>query len=202
MRKLILLALLPMLCGCASRTFSTTPRTAIEQLLLSTAVDTALEKFELQEVSGKKVHLDFTNLAGYDTEYIKVAFRGRFAQLGATLIEEPESSDYIAEIASGGVGTEYKSFLIGLPSLPIPGSAMPLPEVSIYRNIEQTGIVKFLVFVRTFDGAFVALDQYFARADRDESFLLWSRSQRKDKIRESWERAELKRTGTSNLQSQ
>ncbi|KKK59768.1 hypothetical protein LCGC14_3031100, partial [marine sediment metagenome] len=36
--------------GCASRTTSNTPRTAVEQLLLSRAVDLSLEKFDVPEV--------------------------------------------------------------------------------------------------------------------------------------------------------
>jgi len=48
--------------GCASRHVTNTPRSAIEQLLLSGAVDRALEKFSLPELSGKKLFVDFTNL--------------------------------------------------------------------------------------------------------------------------------------------
>ena len=39
---------------------------------------------------------------------------------------------------------------------------------------------------------FISLDQYYARADRDESFFLWHRSQKKDDIRESWQKADAK----------
>jgi hypothetical protein len=51
--------------------------------------------------------------------------------------------------------------------------------------------MKFLIFVHA-RGQFVALDQYYARSDRDESFFLWHRSQQKDNIRESWEKADAK----------
>jgi hypothetical protein len=57
--------------------------------------------------------------------------------------------------------------------------------------VEQTGIMKFLIFVHA-QGQFVALDQYYARSDRQESFFLWHRSQQKDNIRESWEKADAK----------
>ena len=179
------------LAGCSTRTISTTPRTAIEQMLLSTAVDTALEKFELPQVRGRKVYVDLTNLTGDGAEYMKVAVRARFAEIGATLTATPDQAEFIAEIASGCLGTEYKSFIIGIPSIPIPGSPAPMPELSLFRKVEQTGIMKFLIFVHA-EGRFVALDQYYAKADRDETFLLWHRSQRKDDIRESWEKADAK----------
>ena len=190
--KQIVLAVLVLvyLAGCATRSVSNTPRTAVEQLILSTAIDTALSKFQLPEVAGKKLYVDFTNLKGYDAEYVKVAVRARFAEIGATLADKPEQAEFIAEIASGCIGNEYKSFIMGIPALPIPGSAVPMPELALYRDVEQTGIVKFLIFVHA-NGNLVALDQYYARADRNESFLLWFRSQRKDQIRESWERADL-----------
>lgn len=121
----------------------------------------------------------------------KVAVRARFAEIGATLTATPDQAEFIAEIASGCLGTEYKSFIIGIPSIPVPGSPTPMPELSLLRQVEQTGIMKFLIFVHA-EGRFVALDQYYAGADRDESFLLWHRSQRKDDIRESWEKADVK----------
>jgi len=54
--------------GCSARSVSSTPRTAIEQLLLSAAVDNALSKMEVQELSGSKAYLDFSHLEGYDAE--------------------------------------------------------------------------------------------------------------------------------------
>ena len=185
--KRVLLFSLFFLVGCSTRTVSNSPRTAIEQMLLSTAVDAALEKFELPEVAGKKVYIDFSNLAGNDAGYMNVAVRGRFAELGATLTNSADEADLVAEVASGSLGTEYKSFIIGIPSIPVPGAGVPTPEAAIYRKVEQTGIMKFLIFVHA-KGEFVSLDQYYARSDREESFFLWHRSQQKDNIRESWER--------------
>ncbi|MHC4158812.1 MAG: hypothetical protein ACYSSO_07005, partial [Planctomycetota bacterium] len=71
----------------------------------------------------------------------------------------------------------------------------------IFRKVEQTGIMKFLIFVHA-RGQFVALDQYYARSDRHESFFLWHRSQQKDNIRESWEKADAKVRQKNNRQLQ
>lgn len=191
MRCLTLAVLMVILGGCSTRTVSNSPRTAIEQMLLSTAVDAALEKFELPEAKGKKVYIDVTNLSGPDSAYMKVAVRGRFAEIGAILTNTADDADLTAEVACGCLGTEYKSFILGLPSIPVPGSVVPMPEAAILKNIEQTGIMKFLIFVHA-RGKFVALDQYYAKSDREESFFLWFRSQRKDNIRESWEKADAK----------
>jgi hypothetical protein len=122
---------------------------------------------------------------------MKVAVRARFAEIGATLTDTSDQAEFTAEVASGCLGTEYKSFIIGIPSIPVPGSTTPTPEASIFRKVEQTGIMKFIIFVHA-RGQFVTLDQYYARSDRDESFFLWHRSQQKDSIRESWEKADAK----------
>ena len=65
--------------GCSSRSMSNTPRTAVEQLLLTAAVDRAMDKFELPEANGHRIWVDFSNLGGIDKEYVKVAVRARLA---------------------------------------------------------------------------------------------------------------------------
>ena len=185
--KAILLLLL--LAGCTSRSVSHTPRTAIEQLLLSTAVDKAFDKVRLPELSDKKVYLDFSNLQSYDSEYVKSAFKGYVAERGATVIEQPEDANYIIQISCGALGNEYKDTLFGIPALPVPGSPMSSPELGLWKSVEQDGIAKFLITVSS-DGKVVSKGHYYGKAERDETFFLWMRSQPKDDIRKAWEEAE------------
>jgi len=190
-RIAVTFAALLCLAGCTSRTLTSTPRSAIEQLLLSGAVDRSLEKLRLPEAIGKKVFLDFANLKAYDVEYIRAATRARFAKIGALLVEKPEDADLIAEVASGGLGLEYKSAMVGLPAMPVPNAPVPSPEVSAWKSVEQTGIFKLFIFIHA-KGRFIAANHYYAKCDRDEGFTLWWRSQREDDIREGWEKADLK----------
>ena len=183
--------LLIFVTGCTTRIFTNTQRTAIEQLLLSGAVDNAVAKFHIPQVAGKKTYLDFTNLKSYDIEYVKTAVRARFAQIGAILVENADQADYIAEISSGTLGTEYKSTLLGIPSLPVPGSPTPLPELALARSVEQTGIAKLFVFIHS-NGKLVTADHYYGKAERDEGFILWFRFQPTDDIRKAWEQADNK----------
>ncbi len=180
-------ALIIFLTGCSTRSFTNTPRTAIEQLLLSAAVDNAVQKINIPQITSQKIYLDFSNLKAYDAEYIRTAVASRFAQLGAVLVEKPENADYIAGIACGALGTEYKISLIGIPSVPIPGSPTPSPELALARSVEQTGIAKLLIFVHS-NGKAVASGQYYGKAERDESFILLFRFQKKDDIRSAWEK--------------
>ena len=175
--------------GCATRAVSSTPRTAIEQLLLSTAVDTALDKISLPELADKKIYPDFTNLQSYDSEYVKSAFRAYIASGGAIVLEKPEEADYIVNISCGALGNEYKDTLLGIPALPVPGSPMTLPELALWKHVERDGIAKFLVTVYS-NGKIVSTKHYYGKAERDESFFLWMRSQPKDDIRKAWEESE------------
>lgn len=183
--------ILTFLAGCSSRTFTNTERAAIEQMLLSGAVDAALEKLDIPQVADKKVYLDFTNLKCYDIEYVKAAVRARFAEIGANLVEDANSADYTAEIASGALGTEFKSFLVGIPSIPVPGLSTPLPELALSRSIEQSGIAKLLVTIYS-NGKSVDTGHYYGKVERHESFVLWLRFQPTDDIRARWEAADEK----------
>lgn len=177
------------LIGCTSRTVSNTPRTAIEQLLLSAAVDKALSKVQVPELAGKKAYLDFSNLRAYDGEYVESAVRACIAKNGLIIVEKADEADYTVGVSSGGVGNEYKEFLLGIPSLPVPGSAMALPELALFKTVEQDGIVKlFVVFYA--DGKLVSANHYYGKAERDETFFLWMRFQPKDDIRKAWEKAD------------
>jgi hypothetical protein len=176
--------------GCTSRTVSNTPRTAIEQMLLSTAVDRALAKFELPpELKGEKVYLDFSNYESVDGGYVKAATRARFNQLGAIPTTEADEAHFVAELACGGLGTEFKSTLLGVPSIPLPNAPVAMPEAPVLKTTEQTGIFKLLVFIHDRHHV-VRVDHFFARADRVEHSLLWVRIKGKDDIRAEWQRVE------------
>jgi len=176
--------------GCTSRQMTNTSRSAIEQMLLSAAVDRAMTKLVLPEVAGKKVFVDTANLKAYDAEYIRTAVRARLAEQGA-ILTDAAGAELTAEVASGAQGTEFKNAIVGFPALPVPNSPVPFPEAALYKSVEQTGIVKLLIFVHA-KGKFVAANTYYAKADRQERFVLWWRSQRIDDVRTGWERADAK----------
>ena len=155
-------------------------------MLLSGATDRALAKLKLPEIAGKKVFVDLANLQSYDVEYVRVATRARFAQLGGILVAKPEDADYIAEVACGALAIEFKSSVVGIPSLPVPNSPIGLPELNAYRSTEQTGIMKLLIFVHA-KGQLILAAHYYAKCDREEGFIGSWRLPRTDHIREGWE---------------
>jgi len=175
--------------GCSSRTFSTTSRTAIEQLLLTRAIDVAAVKFDMPELVGKKVFIDFSNFKCYDVEYARLAIRNRIAQAGSQLVASADTAELTVEVASGALALEYKQGIVGMPPLPVPNSPVPLPAMPFYKSTEQTAIAKLLFFVHS-GGRFVASHMYYAKADRDESFIMHWRSSDTDDVRTGWEQTE------------
>jgi len=179
-----------LLAGCTYRFITNTPRSATEQLLLTRAVDMALEKFQLDGLRRKKVFLDFASLEAYDAAYIRVAVSARFCQLGATLADEPKDADMIAQVACGCSGTEFERSLVGLPSVPLPNAPVPVPEVALWKQVEQAGVVKLLIFLHA-NGEFISAHHYYAKADRKETVILWRRTQHRGDVEQGWELAEL-----------
>lgn len=178
-----------LLAGCGSRAFTKTPRAALEQLSLSGAVDNALKKLDIPQVKDKNTYLDFANLECYDIGYVKAAVRSRFAEIGAHLVECAQQADYVAEIASGGFGTEHKEHYLKIPPIPVPG-VPTLGEFALPVGVEQTGIIKLLVFVQSGGKAVGTHYHYYGKAERVEMFLLFFRFQPEDDIRTAWEEAD------------
>src|SRR5689334_8524813 len=84
--------------GCATSRTSDTSRTAIEQLLISNAVDQALSKFDFAPLAGRTIFLQEKNMDGVDKNYVLASVRHRILATGGKLADKEESADAIMEI--------------------------------------------------------------------------------------------------------
>ena len=140
------LAVIFSLTGCADFTMTNPPRTATEQLLLSTAADRALKNASLEMFRGKRVFIDGTYFDSYDAKYVIGALRDTFSQAGALLAPAITNSDIIVEARSGAFSTDFSSSLIGIPNLglPIPlVGVISMPELALYKSSDQRSLAKF-----------------------------------------------------------
>ncbi|MFP4381581.1 MAG: DUF6655 family protein [Candidatus Sumerlaeia bacterium] len=141
---------LSLFSGCTQWERSVTPRTAIEQLLISTAADRAVNLDRLQ-LDGKKVFIDTQYVESYDEKYVISNFRNAVAKR-ATLVEKAEDAEVILEPRVGALAINQSEFLIGFPSitLPVPvnGEAAPLktPELPFFKILKNRGRAKFTFF--------------------------------------------------------
>lgn len=138
-------ALLCCVLGCATVKQSDTSRTGVEQLLLSSAVDRALNKVDLRPIGGAKVYVETKYLDCVDKNYVIVAMHQRVMQVGATLCDKPEDSDVVLEIASGSVGTDRQDVFVGTPEIPMPQLSVMIPRVSIFNRNKAMGTAKLSI---------------------------------------------------------
>lgn len=145
--------------GCGT----TTQRTATEQLLLSEAVDRAVNQIDFSPLSGRSVYLDTkslrpaqlgTQLIGSD--YVASALRQKMLAARCRVEEKQELADVIVEARVGALATNGHDVVYGLPasnglaalSTAIAGGPAipPIPELSLGRTNMLAGISKIAVF--------------------------------------------------------
>ncbi len=177
--------------GCEQRPLTHTSRGAIEQLVLTGAVDDALDKFEMRQLRRKKVFVDCQYVDGTDAPYVKMATRVRVGELGAVLVESADEADYVLQIARGALGTEYKSSVVGLPAMPVPNSPVATPEAPAWSSGKLTGIAKLFIAVYE-QGKLVEAYHYYDKCIWEEANVMGKRYSPQDEIREEWEEAEQK----------
>ncbi len=131
------------LASCTTTRTSHTSRTGTEQLLLSNAVDQALDKTPLPSVDGKKVYVEEKYLDCVDKGYLIASIREKLLQSGALLVGKQEESEITIEIRSGGIGTDNVDSFVGMPSVAMPGPLpFEMPEVRLYERSSQYGTAK------------------------------------------------------------
>ncbi len=144
--------------GCGTTKWSDTSRTATEQLLISYAIDHAVEQINFSVLHGKKV---FVKTEAIDTvtdhKYLSTAVRQHVATCGGMLCDKLEDAEYIVELRTGAVGTDRNDLLYGIPAITIPsvafngattaGAGSTIPEIPFVKKTDQRAVCKMAVFV-------------------------------------------------------
>jgi hypothetical protein len=156
--KLVASAALGMLAcaamiGCGTTRSTDTTRTATEQLLISDAIDRAVQTVNLQTLAGQSVYLDDSRLGDVvDRNYLISTLRQHLLASGCSLRAERDQADYVVEARAGAIGTDRNDLLFGVPSMNVPQifpmQPVPaaIPEVPIAKRRDQRGIAKIAVF--------------------------------------------------------
>jgi hypothetical protein len=141
------------LAGCGTTRSTDTNRTATEQLLVSDAIDRALQSMNLQSLAGQSVFFDDSKLADVvDKNYLISSMRQYLLANGCSLKDKREDADFVVEARAGAVGTDRSDLLFGLPSMNVPQIALVqpvaavIPEIPIAKRKDQRGIAKIAVF--------------------------------------------------------
>ncbi len=161
--------------GCATTRMTDTPRTAVEQLLISQAVDLALGRIDFAPLNGRKVFVQEKYLDGVDKNYVAASVRHRVLTTGAQLVDKESEADVIIEVRNGGLGTDRTESFIGSPQISLAGPlALQIPEVQVVTNKRQTATAKIGIVAydartrRSLGAGGVSI----ARADANNWFIL------------------------------
>ena len=152
---LCLVALSTLSTGCiGSIRDTTTARTATEILLVSTAAERAVKKYDAALLSKKHVFLDDTRFDSVDKNYVISALRDHLVGSGVKLVakgdpitqENAEGADFVLEIRNGTLGIWDGDFVLGIPQLPVSAQGFPpvlLPPLYAFRRLSSQGFAKF-----------------------------------------------------------
>lgn len=139
--------------GCGITRSSDTARTATEQLLISDAIDRAVQSMNLQTLSGRTVFLDDSKLGdSVDRNYFISTLRQHLLASGCELHDKREEADFIVEARAGAIGTDRNDLLFGLPATTVPQIPLvqpvpaAIPEIPIAKRKDQRGVAKIAVF--------------------------------------------------------
>jgi len=154
----ILLLTVIVLAGCGT----TTNRIATEQLLLSDAVDQAIGKIDFSCLSGHAVYLDTIYLRSakgtntlVNAEYVISGLRQQLLAANCPIKDNPDDAEIIVEARLGALGTDGHEIVYGIPqsgTLNVAAQAVTsspmavIPEISVGKNNQQSGIAKIIVF--------------------------------------------------------
>jgi hypothetical protein len=139
--------------GCGTTRTTNTLRTATEQLLVSDAIDRAVQTIDFGKLAGQAVYLDEQNLGEVvDEGYLISSLRQHLLASGCILKDDPEQAAFIVEPRAGAVGTDSDELLFGIPATNLPqltlASGLPsaVPELPIVKRRHQRGVAKIAVF--------------------------------------------------------
>lgn len=147
-----------LLAGCTTVHVTEPTQTATEQLLITRAVDDAVEKMDVSFVSGARIFVD-TDYVDQARDrnvqfarYMMSAVRDRLLRAGGLISDDRATADVIVELRSGGQSVDHNTLLIGIPSIPIPlflllptTNTVTLPELALFKRDRQTGVAKLAV---------------------------------------------------------
>jgi len=128
--------------GCATSHKTNTARTASEQILISSAVDRAVQEVQFGDLQHRVVFIDDQYLDTVDKGYVTSALRHKVLQNDGILAKTPDTADVVLEVRSGGVGTDSQETFFGVPAISAPGMPIAIPELKLVTRSTQYGTAK------------------------------------------------------------
>ncbi len=148
LRTFAMIAVLLTLSSCThTYQFTYTKKSGMEQLLVTKAVDEAIQMMTV-DMKGSKVFVDVACLMKDERSYIRKAFIHWFLDAGAFISEYPLDADYIVSVLVKVAGTDGDQLFFGIPSVPIPLTiSIATPTLTIFNRMNQEGRAEMEVMI-------------------------------------------------------
>jgi hypothetical protein len=137
-----------LLAGCTISRVTDPPRTATEELLISTAADRAADNLQVKIPHGTRVFVDTSQFAGTDDKYALGAITEHILRAGGRLVADRSKADWVLLPRAGALSIDKKQMLVGIPSFAVPVPLMgtlSLPELALFSEDVTRGTAKFAV---------------------------------------------------------
>lgn len=153
--QVVLLFVLCVAPGCGTTRWSDTNRTATEQLLISNAIDRAVQRIDMRPLAGMDVFLDVAFLDNVvDKQYAISTLRQHLLASGCSLRHDREDASYVVEARCGAMGTDRYDLLYGVPAtninltgvVPFTGIPTAVPEIPFAKRTDQRAVAKLALF--------------------------------------------------------
>jgi hypothetical protein len=141
----VLAATLLLSSGCIQTRLTEPKRSAVEQLLLSTATDNAMQELVIPEIHDKRVYVDPTFFESYDREYALGTIRDVLSLKGALLVRSIDQCEIVVEPRAGALSIDSSESLVGIPSMPVPipfTGTFQSPELYLFKSENQFSTAK------------------------------------------------------------
>jgi hypothetical protein len=140
-----------LLAGCGTTRTTDSKRAGTEMLLVSQAIDRAVDPIDFSPLAGRTVYFEDKFLeGGGDEAYLISTLREKLLTAGALLKDKKADAQIVVEARSGGIGTDHSSVMIGTPAITLPSiTAVPvtsIPEIALMKKSDQRGVAKVAVF--------------------------------------------------------
>ncbi len=162
------------LAGCSlSHDVSKTPRTGIEQLLLTQALERSLVPLSLPLPDGATVRVETAAITG-DEGLVQKVIEDRLARLGYRVPRKPEDATYRIRAVIQAFGTDQGISFMGMP--PVQSVLLPfsLPELALYKNVHQKAMVRLALDVhRAETGQYITTSPWYQGTTFNNQYTLF-----------------------------
>ncbi|HEX4124935.1 MAG TPA: DUF6655 family protein [Tepidisphaeraceae bacterium] len=180
--------------GCATIRVTDPYQTADQQFLMSVAVQKAVAQLSTDMLRDRTVYMDTEylnfalppsqyivrpNPAPFEQSFLIAELRAKLLKSGVRLMPTKEQAQVILEVRSGGISVDHEEYLLGIPSIFLPGDtgtavSVTTPELSILKSTKQYGYasVAFVAYLQK-TGEVLALSGPFVGTTKREDYWLF-----------------------------